>query len=93
MENFTVIYTGHSYTDYNKHARKQVHMHNRTLFSPRWQSLIMDVFCKEMNSTSKVREWQVLPHMVHQVSKCAVCQRAQRFMCGPTLSEQHILIK
>lgn len=53
----------------------------------------MDIFCEKMNSTSKVREWQVLPHMVHQVSKCAVCQRAQRFMCGPTLSQQNILIK
>jgi len=53
----------------------------------------MDILREEMDSSSKVREWQMLPHMVHQVSKCAVCQGAQRLMCGPTLSQQHILIK
>jgi hypothetical protein len=53
----------------------------------------MDVLREQMNSTSKVTKWKVLPHMMHQISKSAVCQRTQGFMCGPTLSQEHILIK
>jgi hypothetical protein len=53
----------------------------------------MNVLREEMHSTSKIREWQVLPYMVNQVSERAVCQGTQGLMRGPTLSQQHILIK
>jgi hypothetical protein len=53
----------------------------------------MNVLSEEMHGASKIRERQVLPYVVNQVSKSAVCQGAQGLMCGPTLSQQHILIK
>jgi hypothetical protein len=53
----------------------------------------MHILGEEMNCASKVTEWQVLPHVMHQICKRAVCQRAQGLMCGPTLSQEHILVK
>lgn len=53
----------------------------------------MNVLREEMHSASKIREWQVLPYVVNQVSKSAVCQGTQGLMRGPTLSQEHILIK
>jgi hypothetical protein len=36
----------------------------------------MNILREEMHGTSEIGEWQVLPHVVNEVSERAVCQGA-----------------
>ena len=57
------------------------------------QRLVVDILAGELHGPVEVSKWQLLSHVVDEVSKCGVGQRPQSFVSCPAFTQQNVLIK